>query len=311
MRRVVLLSGGLGGARLAPPLARALGPDRLTIVANVGDDLEWRGLRVSPDVDSILYALAGVWDAERGWGRRGETFAARDALAELGEEGWFGVGDRDLALHLFRTDRLRAGETPTAVIAAALARFGVSGVRLLPASDEPNRTAVVLADGRRLTFQEWYVREAATPSLAKVALAHGAASAAALGAISAADVVILGPSNPVTSLGAILALRGMRAAVAGAPRRIAVSPVVCGKPSDHPGIRRHFLARAQVLAAEGREDRPASIGAGFVDLAGELWLDVADGGEATAIRDLGIEPVIAPLLDAEALARALARAIDA
>ena len=310
MKRVVLRSGGLGGARLAPALSRALGPDRLTIVANVGDDLDWRGLRVSPDVDSILYALAGVWDAERGWGRRGETFAARDALATIGEEGWFGVGDRDLALHLFRTDRLRAGETPTAVIAAALARFGVSGVRLLPASDEANRTTVVLADGRRLSFQEWYVREAAAPALTEVGLAGGAASEAALDAVSAADVVILGPSNPVTSLGAILALRGMRAAVAAAPRRILVSPVVCGTPSDDPGLRRHFLARTRVLAAEGREDRPISIGAGFVGLVGELWIDAADGGEAAAIRALGIEPVVAPLLDAEALARALTRAID-
>lgn len=303
--RVVLLSGGLGGARLAPALARRLGDDRLTVVANVGDDLEWMGLAIAPDADSILYALAGVWDGEQGWGRSGESFAVRDELAARGEATWFGVGDRDLAFHLWRTAELGRGRSPTEILAAAAARFGVRGVRLLPASDEPSATRIVTEEGS-LSFQEWYVREHAEPPVVAVELAGGRPSEAVLAALGEADLVILGPSNPVTSIGAILALDGVRARVAAAPRRLAVCPVVRGAPSADPAIDHHARARARVLAASGRSDRAAAIAGLYVGLADAFLVDPVDAEEVAAIRALGMEAVVTPLLDPASLADAIA-----
>ena len=169
--QVVLLTGGLGGARLAPSLRDALGPGRLTVVANVGDDLTWHGLRVCPDLDSVTYSLAGLWDSERGWGLEDETFRVRDALAGLQEPTWFNVGDRDLALHLLRTERLRAGRSLAQTTQELSRRLGVVDVEVIPASDEPSETRVLLEDGRLLHFQEWYVGERAKPELREVRLA--------------------------------------------------------------------------------------------------------------------------------------------
>jgi LPPG:FO 2-phospho-L-lactate transferase len=181
--QVVLLTGGLGGARLAPSLRDALGPGRLTVIANVGDDLTSHGLRVCPDLDSVNYSLAGLWDSERGWGLKDETFRVRDALASLHEPPWFNVGDRDLALHLLRTERLRAGRSLAQTTQELSRRLGVGDVELVPASDEPSETRMLLEDGRVLHFQEWYVREGAEPELGKVRLAGGAASRTAIHAI--------------------------------------------------------------------------------------------------------------------------------
>ena len=177
--QVVFLTGGLGGARLAPSLRDALGPSRLTVIANVGDDLAWHGLRVFPDLDSVTYSLAGQWDSERGWGLKGETFRLGEALAGLQEPSWFNVGDRDRALHLLRTERLRAGRSLTEATRELSRRLGVSDVKLLPASDEPNETRMLLKDGRLTHFQEWYVGERAEPELSEVRLARGTASEAA------------------------------------------------------------------------------------------------------------------------------------
>lgn len=302
---IVLLSGGLGGARLAPALARRAGPEGLAVVANVGDDLEWMGLRISPDADSILYALAGLWDEERGWGRKDETFRARSVVETLGGPSWFGVGDRDLALHLWRASRLRDGATPTEILAEAAERLGVRGVALLPASDEIADTVIVTRDGRRLRFQEWYVRERAEPAVAAVELAEGRASPAVLDAIARGRAIVLGPSNPRTSLGPILALEGVRSAVLRAPCRIAVSPVVRGVPSSDPAIDHHARARARVLAAEGREDTPASIASAFVGIVDTFVIDDADADERDEIEGLGMRVATAPLLDPPALAGVL------
>lgn len=183
---VVLLSGGLGGARLAPALARLLG-ERLTIVVNVGDDLTWRTLRICPDVDSILYALAGVWDGDRGWGRRAETFLVGDELSALGARNWFNVGDRDLALHLRRTELLADGCTLSEATAILAHGLGVE-TRVIPASDEIATTRMELIDGRTLDFQEWYVRMGADPELRGVATSKAAPSPGAREAIAMADV---------------------------------------------------------------------------------------------------------------------------
>lgn len=306
---LVLLSGGLGGARLVPALARAIGPRRLTVIANVGDDLEWMGLRVCPDLDSILYALAGVWDAERGWGRKGETFAVRAALESLGASGWFGIGDRDLALHLERTLYLRSGKSLTEAIRSVARRLGVRGAEVVPASDRLAPTRLVLRDGRRLDFQEWYVRERARPPIARTLPSRAAASAAALRALAAADAVILGPSNPITSIGAILALRGVRAGVRAAGRSIAVSPVAARRRSRDPAIAHHARARRRVLEAEGLSDRPASIVQCYAGLVDCFVLDRSDHREVKAIERVGMEPVLTDLLDPHRLAQALARLV--
>jgi LPPG:FO 2-phospho-L-lactate transferase len=289
---VVLLSGGLGGARLAPALRTALGSGRLTVIANVGDDLDWLGLRVCPDIDSVLYALAGVWDTERGWGRRDETWAVRDAL---GDGQWFNVGDRDLATHIRRTDLVRRGSTLTNATAALAEGLGADGVTVLPASDEPAETHVVTADGRRLHFQEWYVREHAEPELAAVEHAAAPAAPAALAALAAADRVIVGPSSPVASIEPILALQGMRAAVAAVPERIAVSPVVAAVEPADAGARHHARARERLLAAQGCAHEPAAIAARYAQLVQCFVLDRAD---AAAIEGA----VLGELLDPAALA---------
>ena len=249
--QVVLLTGGLGGARLAPALRDALGPGRLTVVANVGDDLAWHGLRVCPDLDSVAYSLAGLWDSERGWGLEGETFRVGDALAGQRVPPWFNVGDRDLALHLLRTERLRAGRSLAQTTKELSRRLGIGDVGLLPASDELSETHMVLEDGRVLHFQEWYVGERATPELREVRLAGGAASRAATHAIESADLLVLGPSNPITSIGAILALEGTREAISKASLRVAVSPVVVGIGSENPGVRHHALARQRAQSGHG------------------------------------------------------------
>jgi LPPG:FO 2-phospho-L-lactate transferase len=303
---VVLLTGGLGGARLAPHLRDVLGQGKLSIVANVGDNLSWHGLLVCPDLDSVAYALTGLWDSERGWGLRNETFRVRDTLVELHQRPWFNVGDRDLALHLLRTDHLRSGHSLTRATQQLSRRFGITNVEVLPASDESSETYVLLEDGRLLHFQEWYVRERADPQLREVRLAGGVASKAAVHALESADAVILGPSNPITSIGAVLALDGIEEAIRSAPRRIAVSPVVVGVEPNDAGVRHHALARRQALATVGRPDAPGAIAGLYTGVAELFVIDNVDAGETEEVRRAGLEPVQADLLDPAALAETLA-----
>jgi LPPG:FO 2-phospho-L-lactate transferase len=286
-------------------LRDALGPGRLTLIANVGDDLSWHGLRVCPDLDSVTYSLAGLWDSERGWGLKDETFRVRDALASLHEPPWFNVGDRDLALHLLRTERLRAGRSLAQRTQELSRRLGIGDVELLPASDEPSETRMVLEDGRVLHFQEWYVGEGAEPELGKVRLAGGAASRTAIHAIEGAGVLVLGPSNPVTSIGAILALEGIEEAVRNVPLRVAVSPVVVGIGSEDAGVRYHALARQRTLATVGCTDEPGEISARYAGLVEHYFIDHADAGYKKEVRRNGLEPIRADLLDSRALAKAL------
>lgn len=306
---VALLTGGLGGARLAPALRDAFGPGRLSVIANVGDDLDYHGLRVCPDLDSVSYALAGLWDSERGWGLRDETFGVRDALAKLAGPEWFNVGDRDLALHLLRAEKLRAGLTLTDATRDLLPGLGVSGVDVLPAADEPSETHVLLQDGRLLHFQEWYVGEGAKPEPAEVRLAGGKASGAAIAAIEEAGLVILGPSNPVTSIGAILALDGVEEAVRRAPHRVAVSPVVSSVPSENAGVRHHANARQRALATLGLSDTPGAIAGMYAGLVGEFVVDHEDSSYMEEVRRTGLKPIQTDLLDAEGLARTLSDAV--
>lgn len=304
--RIVLLSGGLGGARLVSTLRESISSGHLSVIANTGDDLTWFGLRICPDVDAILYSLAGLWNAEAGWGRRSETFRARDALADLGSPPWFNVGDLDLAFHLLRTELLHSGKTLTEATRELARRLGVQGVTVIPASDQPQETHVVLQDGRLLHFQEWYVRESAHPPVREVRVPHGPASPAALDALRHADAVILGPSNPLSSIGPILSRHGLSDLVRQVRCRIAVCPVVLGISPLDAAVSHHTRARQHLLAPEGAVDTPEGIAKRYVGLVQYFVLDRADSAQAPEIERLGLNPVTCDLLDATELARTLA-----
>jgi LPPG:FO 2-phospho-L-lactate transferase len=233
MESVVLLSGGTGGAKLARGLVDAC--DQLAVVANTGDDVDVYGVHVSPDPDLVTYWLADEVD-DRGWGLRDDTWQVMDAFERAGRPHWFRLGDRDLAMCLLRTERLRAGDGLTEAHRAVVDAMGVSA-RVLPMSDRPVSTWVG-ARGRKLPFQEFMIVERAEGPIDTVELRglHRAPpSAAVLQAIAAADVIVIGPSNPVISIGPILALPGMREALRAAPAPvIAVSPFVGGRPVKGP-----------------------------------------------------------------------------
>jgi LPPG:FO 2-phospho-L-lactate transferase len=304
--RIVLLSGGFGGARLVPALREFVAPGHLSVIANTGDDLTWFGLRICPDVDAILYSLAGLWNAEAGWGRREETFRTRDALTSLGPPPWFNVGDLDLAFHLLRTELLHSGKTLTETTCELARRLRVQGVTVIPASDQPQETHVALQDGRLLHFQEWYVRESAHPLVQEVRLPHGPASPAALEALRCADAVILGPSNPISSIGPILTRHGLSDLVRQVRCRIAVCPVVLGISSSDAGVSHHARARQRLLTAGGAVDTPEGIAKLYVDLVQHFVLDRTDSAQVSEIERLGLNPVTCDLLDSTELARTLA-----
>lgn len=234
--RIVLLSGGGGGARFARGLQDVLSPGELTVVGNVGDDVEVLGLHVSPDLDSLLYTLAGLIDDDRRWGRAGETWNALQSAAEWGGEDWFRLGDRDLGLHLVRTQALHEGATLTEVTAGFSERAGLS-TRILPATDDRLRTHVVTPAGT-FAFQDWFVGRGHGDEVEKVVY-DGASEARAapgvLDGLAAATAILLAPSNPYLSIGPILAVEEIRAALGSrSVRCVAVSPLVGGKAVTGP-----------------------------------------------------------------------------
>jgi LPPG:FO 2-phospho-L-lactate transferase len=241
--RIAVLAGGIGGARFLRGVRAACPDDEITAIVNTGDDVTLHGLRICPDLDSVMYTLGGVHDAERGWGRRGETWRIRDELAEYGAEPtWFGLGDLDIATHLVRTRMLDAG-FPLGDVTAALCRRWQPGIRLLPMSDDRVETHVVveLADDgetaprrRAIHFQEWWVRHrAALPAqgFVQVGVDDALPAPGVLDAITTADVVLIAPSNPVVSIGTILGLPEIREAVTTtAAPVVGLSPIVSGAP---------------------------------------------------------------------------------
>lgn len=235
--RVVVLAGGLGGARFLVGLRDAARDAEITALVNTGDDITLHGLRICPDLDTVMYTLGGGIDPERGWGRADESWRAKEELAAYGvEPDWFGLGDRDLATHLVRTRMLDAGYPLSAVTEALCARWR-PGVRLLPMSDDRVETHVVvdLPDGRRaIHFQEWWVRhQAALPARAfvQVGVEDAKPAPGVADALAAADAILLAPSNPVVSVGTILAVPGVRDAVrAAAARVVGLSPIIGGAP---------------------------------------------------------------------------------
>jgi LPPG:FO 2-phospho-L-lactate transferase len=290
--RVVILAGGLGGSRFARALAETLPPGAVTVVGNVGDDLEVSGLHVSPDLDTILYTLAGVLDEERGWGRAGESWAARAAAVELGGDAWFQLGDRDLGLHLVRTEALRRGEPLSTVTARLAQAFGIE-TTLLPATDDRLRTWIATPAGE-FPFQEWFVRRGHRDEVDGVRFEGAEEARAAPGvleAFGAADLIAIAPSNPFVSIGPILAIAGIRDALE--QRRVpavAVSPLIGGRTVRGPADR--MLAR--LAGGTG----PAQVTGCYKGLIDALVIDEAD-----AEGDAGIPTIVTKTLMSDAAAR--------
>jgi LPPG:FO 2-phospho-L-lactate transferase len=241
--KVAVLSGGVGGARFVRGVVDVADPHDVTVIGNVGDDLDVLGMRVSPDLDSILYALAGLNDEKRGWGRADESWNALATVTELGGESWFALGDRDLGLHLVRTQALRSGEPLSAVTARIARALGVETV-LLPATDDLLRTWIATAAGE-FTFQQWFVARGHRDEVDALRFEGAEAATPAPGvldAIAAADLLLIAPSNPYVSIAPILAVPAIHAALAS--RRvpcIAVSPLIGGRAVKGPADR--MLAR--------------------------------------------------------------------
>jgi LPPG:FO 2-phospho-L-lactate transferase len=267
--KVVCLSGGVGGAKLVRGLYDALGAD-LTVVGNVGDDLEVLGLSVSPDLDSVLYALAGLNDEERGWGRAGESWRTLESARAWGGDGWFQLGDLDVGLHLVRTDALRRGEALSTVTGRLAEAAGI-GATVLPATDDRLRTHVVTAAGT-FSFQHWFVARRHEDQVDEL-LYEGAEMATpapgVLEAIDAADALVFAPSNPFVSLGPILAVSAIRAAVAArSVPCVAVSPLIGGRSVKGP------LDRMLTRMAGGTT--PAHVTQCYKGLIDALVIDAAD-----------------------------------
>ena len=231
--RVVALAGGVGGSRLAQGLARALPAEALTVVVNTGDDLTHLGLSVCPDLDTLMYTLAGLGDRQRGWGLAGETFGAMEMVGRYGGPTWFALGDRDLGTHLARTARLADGATLTEVTLALFAHLNVP-TRVLPMTNGSRRTFIETRDGERLPFQEWLVGRRAEPRVARVTRdGDGTATEEVLQVLDAADLVVLCPSNPFVSLDPILELPGVRERVLQRCT-VGLSPIVSGHAVKGP-----------------------------------------------------------------------------
>ncbi len=306
---VVALSGGVGGAKLALGLSHMLPADELLIVANTGDDFEHLGLSICPDIDTLSYALAGLDNPVTGWGRRDETWSFMESLAALGGEDWFRLGDRDLAVHVERTQRLRAGQTLSQVTADFSRRLGI-GPRIVPMTDDRLRTRLRV-DGGWVDFQDYFVRQQARPAIREIAF-EGSVGARPQPDVMAAlkggglRAVVICPSNPIISIGPILAVPGLRDAIArcGAPV-VAVSPIIGGRAVKGP--------TAKMMTELGLEATSATVARRYGDLLDGYIVDTVDADD---VAGLDVRITVAPTLmtsleDKVALARVALAAADA
>ena len=304
---ILALSGGTGGAKLLDGLAQVAGQEALTAVINTGDDADFYGLRVCPDLDICTYTLAGVVDA-RGWGFADDSFRCLEGLATYGLEAWFGLGDRDLATHLYRTVRRGEGASLSQITAELADRLGVSA-RLLPMSDEEVRTRIRTPGGVR-SFQEYLVKHGAAEDIERIELVGIEEARPAPGlveAIAEAERIVICPSSPVVSIGTILAVPGVRPALAARRERtVAISPIIGGRPVEGPADR--FLAGAGYT-----ECSAAQMARLYADVAAVFVLDARDADEAEAVAAAGVAPVPADALmpDRPARARLAAAALEA
>ena len=283
---IVALAGGVGGAKLAQGLYLALPPDELTVIGNIGDDFTHFGLRISPDLDTVLYTLAGLANPATGWGIEGYTTRTLELLKRYGAEDWFLVGDRDFATHIRRTQLLAEGRSLTEVTAELMRGLGVRAT-LLPMSDEPVATIVDTPDGP-LGFQDYFVRRRHQDPVSAVRFAGIAAATVPAGvatALAAAEAVVLCPSNPIVSLGPILAVPGFRDLLARAPGpKVAVSPIIGGRALKGPAD--------QMLAGLGHDVSSLGVARLYQDFLDGLVLDEEDADLAPAIEALGMRVLV-------------------
>ena len=288
--KVLALAGGVGGAKLAAGLEAALPPGDLSVVVNTADDFDLWGLRICPDLDTVMYTLAGIANPETGWGIAGESFGALEMLARYGEDTWFKLGDRDLATHVLRTTKLRSGEPLTRITADLSGALGVESA-MLPMCDEPVATVLDTPDGP-LEFQDYFVRRRQSDEVLGMRL-QGVGDArpteAVLRALAGADLVVLCPSNPVVSIGPILAVPGMREALASSSvPKIAVSPIVGGRALKGPADR--------MLASLGHEVSAVGVSRMYEGLVSAMVIDGVDEGERLRIEALGMRVLVTAVI---------------
>ncbi len=304
---IVALAGGVGAARFLRGLVRVVDPQDVTVIVNTADDETFHGLYVSPDLDTVTYTLAGAEHPEQGWGLAGETFTTMDAIDRYGADTWFRLGDRDLATHLFRTRRLAEGATLTEVTREITTAWGIP-TTLLPMSDDrvATRVTVERADGRteELAMQEWFVRERTEPPVTAVRFDGAATSRpgpAVLGALDAADTILVCPSNPIISIGPILAVPGIREALERRRARVVgVSPIIGGAAVKGPADR--------MMARLGMDVSCVGVAREYAPFCSTLVIDAGDADHADAVRACGVEAVVAETLMTDArVAAALAR----
>jgi LPPG:FO 2-phospho-L-lactate transferase len=307
---IVVLTGGSGGAKFIQGLKEVVPQSEITAVVNTGDDLRWWGLHVSPDIDSITYALADLLSAERGWGVEGDTFECLEAMHRLGAPSWFQLGDRDLATHIFRTQLLAQGKTLTETTAIIARSLGIAA-HILPMTDACVETRVSTPGGE-LGFQEYFVRERYQVRVDAVRFDGAADSLPTPGvveAILAADMIFVAPSNPVTSIGPILAVEGIREALRKTPAPIgAVSPIVSGAAVSGPA--------AELMRVQGLSASIEGVARAYADFLDVLIFDERDAGSAASVEKLGIrshrvQTIMKTAADKTALASAAIRALSA
>ena len=291
---VVFLSGGVGGARLLHGFAQVLEPESLTAVVNTGDDFSHWGLSISPDLDTVMYTLAGMADEARGWGLKDETFRAFERMRALGAADWFQLGDADLATHMFRTEALARGDSLTQVTGKLCQRAGVR-VRVLPMSDKPRRTMLETFEHGTLPFQEWLVQRRAPRVQGVHFVGAREAAPAVLRAIEAADLVVVGPSNPYVSIDPILTLSGVRECLLD-KLVVALSPIVRGRAVKGP--------LAEMIRVLAREDpTPGAIVRHYDGLLSGMVVEQGDEGFVDDAAVLGTQTVMGGAEDRARLAR--------
>jgi LPPG:FO 2-phospho-L-lactate transferase len=301
---VTVLAGGVGAARFLEGLVQVVPPDEITVISNIGDDDEFFGLHVSPDIDTVIYTLAGVIDPEHGWGLAGETYSTLDAITRFGYETWFTLGDRDLATHLFRTQQLREGATLSEATQRIAEAFGLR-FRLLPVSDDRVRT-LVETDHGSLAFQEYFVKRRTEDDVRAVrfdGIERASPAPGVLDAIASADVVVVAPSNPVVSIGPVLAVTGVRDALRSTGAKIvAVSPIIGGKTIKGPADR--------MMRSLGMTATAVGVAEAYRDFLDVLVIDEEDGDLAAEVESTGVRAVVAPtIMHGQAEKRALAAAV--
>jgi len=301
---VAVLCGGVGAARFLNGLVEVVKPSAVTAVVNVADDVTLHGLRISPDIDTIVYTLAGAHSVERGWGLDGETWQAMEMLGRYGGQDWFSLGDRDLGTHLFRTDELRKGRSLSEVTAEMARAWGLE-LNLLPVTDDRLRTMVTTVDEGEIGFQEYFVRrrhEVAVTAVRFDGAAEARPAPGVLEALSTSDVVVIAPSNPVVSIDPILAVPGVRAALGTrSDSVVAISPIVGGKALKGPADR--------LLVELGRQASVEAVGQWYTDVASILVIDEVDAEHVEKLEGRGMKVVVTDTIMARpGVAAALARA---